>query len=183
MIIPTLFLKRIEPETYRKPFDCSDADLNEFFFEDSKGHSHQLLAVTYAFESDRETIAYFCVSNDSIRGSDSSKTVFRRILNRIPHRKRYKSHPAVKIGRFAVSNNHQKQGIGTELMDYIKAFFIINNKTGCRFITIDAYRAAIPFYQKNGFDFLTTTDENEDRRQMYFDLYPLSKVIGIDNSH
>lgn len=31
------------------------------------------------------------------------------------------------------------------------AYFIIDNKTGCRFITVDAYRNAIPFYEKNGF--------------------------------
>lgn len=66
------------------------------------------------------------------------------------------------------------------LMDYIKGFFIKKNKTGCRFITVDAYKAAIEFYQKNGFDFLTTEDKNDNRRQMYFDLYPLSRVIGID---
>ncbi len=65
-------------------------------------------------------------------------------------------------------------------MDYIKGFFIKKNKTGCRFITVDAYMAAIVFYQKNGFDFLTTEDKDDERRQMYFDLYPLSKVIGID---
>lgn len=176
MSISELSLKRIEPETTRKPFDCNDSDLNEFFFEDSKGHSRQLLAVTYAFESEVETIAYFCVSNDSIREGDASKSIFRHLLNKLPHRKRYKSHPAVKIGRFAVSSSHQRKGIGTELiMDYIKALFIINNKTGCRFITIDAYEAAISFYQKNGFEFLTTADENDDRRQMYFDLYPLAK--------
>jgi hypothetical protein len=66
------------------------------------------------------------------------------------------------------------------LMDYIKGFFIEKDKTGCRFITVDAYRVAIDFYNRNGFDFLTDEDKNDDRRQMYFDLYPVSRVIGID---
>lgn len=57
-------------------------------------------------------------------------------------------------------------------MDFIKAFFALKNKTGCRFITVDAYNypATINFYKKNGFDFLTSQDEKEDTRSMYFDL-------------
>lgn len=55
-------------------------------------------------------------------------------------------------------------------MDFIKVFFTDKNKTGCRFIIIDAYKDAIEFYQKNGFDFLTGEDESESTRLMYFDL-------------
>ena len=64
-------------------------------------------------------------------------------------------------------------------MDYIKGYFIDNNKTGCKFITIDANNSpdVIGFYKKNGFDFLTYTDETEKSRIMYFDLYPLSKEL------
>ncbi len=99
------------------------------------------------------------------------------IIKQLPRRKRYESHPAVKIGRFAVSKAHQKNKVGTSLMDYIKALFIIKNKTGCKFITIDAYKDATGFYMKNGFDFLTDDDMGDDHRQMYFDLFPLSKVL------
>lgn len=173
-------LNRLKPESKRKPFDCGDNDLNDFFQNDSKDHAKQLLTVTYAFESQSETIAYFSVLNDNIRESDTTRKEFKKISKKIPHQKRYKSHPAVKIGRFAVSRDYQGQGNGTMLMDYIKGLFINNNKTGCRFITVDAYNAAIKFYQKNGFDFLTTEDKDDNRRQMYFDLYPLSKVIGIN---
>jgi len=163
-------LVRLEPDSERKPFDCGDEDLNDFFFNDSKHHSKELLTVTYALESEDETIAYFSVLNDSIREGDTSKSRFKRISKLIPHRKRYKSHPAVKVARFAVSKPYQCKKIGTELMDFIKVFFIKRNKTGCRFITVDAYKEAIGFYQKNGFDFLTSKDENHDRRIMYFDL-------------
>lgn len=168
--MPEFILKRLEPTSERKPFDCGDSDLNEFFFVDSKGHSKQLLAVTYALESEGDTVAYFSVLNDSIREGDTTKSRFTKILKLIPFKKRYKSHPAVKVGRFAVSKSYQKQKIGTQLMDFIKVFFADRNKTGCRFITVDAYEQAIKFYQKNGFDFLTSKDESEDRRQMYFDL-------------
>lgn len=47
-----------------------------------------------------------------------------------------------------------------------------NGKTGCRFVTVDAYNAAVPFYEKNGFDFLTQKDENPTQL-MFFDLINL----------
>ncbi|MBI4825675.1 MAG: GNAT family N-acetyltransferase [Nitrospirae bacterium] len=164
-------LNRIEPDTERKPFDCDHNDLKEFFLEDSKNYTRQLLAVTYALESEDKTIAYFSVLNDSIKKGDTTKSRLKKILRTIPFIKRgHKSQPAVKVGRFAVAKTHQRNGIGTDLMNFIKIYFTTKNKTGCRFITVDAYRAAIPFYKKNGFDFLTTADENDDERQMYFDL-------------
>ncbi|MCQ2225529.1 MAG: GNAT family N-acetyltransferase, partial [Paludibacteraceae bacterium] len=47
----------------------------------------------------------------------------------------------------------------------------IDNKTGCRFLTVDAYLDAVPFYEKNGFSLLTTEDEDSTyTRLMYFDL-------------
>jgi hypothetical protein len=41
---------------------------------------------------------------------------------------------------------------------------------GCRFITVDVYRDAFGFYLKNGFEFLSSEDEADDTRLMYFDL-------------
>jgi hypothetical protein len=34
----------------------------------------------------------------------------------------------------------------------------------------DAYRKALPFYEKNDFRYLTTKDLDDDTRAMYFDL-------------
>ncbi|VAW70858.1 hypothetical protein MNBD_GAMMA10-395, partial [hydrothermal vent metagenome] len=47
-----------------------------------------------------------------------------------------------------------------------------DNKTGCRFIVVDAYNKpeVIRFYKRNGFDFLHNGDKKEDTRIMIFDL-------------
>ena len=51
-----------------------------------------------------------------------------------------------------------------------------NNKTGCRFITVDAYLSAVPFYQKNGFEFMGNEERiryeksKGDTVAMYYDL-------------
>ena len=83
-----------------------------------------------------------------------------------------RSYPSVKIGRFGVSKDLQGIGIGTNIIDFIKLYFLEDNKTGCRFLTVDAYNDAIPFYKKNGFEFLTETDDNPTQL-MYFDLINL----------
>ena len=46
----------------------------------------------------------------------------------------------------------------------------IENKTGCRFLTVDAYAAAVPFYMKNGFVPLNDEDVDSATRLLYFDL-------------
>ena len=43
-------------------------------------------------------------------------------------------------------------------------------RSACRFITVDAYAAAVPFYEKCGFMFLSEKDSNSKTRSMYFDL-------------
>lgn len=171
-MIEQFSFRRIELGSKIKPFDCGDSDLNEFFQKDALDYLTQLLAVTYVFEDKKQTVAFFSVLNDRISGEDSEKNVFRRIRKEIPHKKHFRSYPAVKVGRFGVDLHYHNQHIGTEVIDFIKAFFTIKNKTGCRFITVDAYNSprTVNFYKKNGFEFLTSQDEKEDTRSMYFDL-------------
>jgi len=57
-------------------------------------------------------------------------------------------------------------------MNLIKSMFLNCNRTGCRFITVDAYsnKKTIAFYQKNGFDFLSDKDQKRRTRLLFFDL-------------
>lgn len=59
-----------------------------------------------------------------------------------------KSYPAVKIGRLGVGVNHQNNGMGKAILDYTKDSFVNNNKTGCNFIVVDAYKDSVDFYKK-----------------------------------
>lgn len=76
----------------------------------------------------------------------------------------------MKIGRFAVAEKYKGTGIGTMIIDYIKQWFISNNRTGCKYITVDVYSKSLTFYSRNGFNYLTETDISSDTRVMYFDL-------------
>ena len=81
-----------------------------------------------------------------------------------------KSYPAAKICRLAINQELKGQHIGQFLINFIKSFFLADNKTGCRFLTVDAYAAAIPFYLKQKFVPLTVEDEGAETRLIYFDL-------------
>jgi GNAT superfamily N-acetyltransferase len=168
-------LSRLTPDFQIKPFDCGDLDLNDFLFSDAKRYNSELLAVTYLLENDTETIAFFSLLNDKITITDTdSKTQWRKLIrDRMPLGKRFSSYPAMKIGRLGVSLSHQGHGWGAIILDYLKELFISNNRTGCRYITVDAYRQSLAFYEKNDFIFLTNSDRNSDTRLMYYDLIRL----------
>ncbi|UFH54815.1 GNAT family N-acetyltransferase [Spirosoma sp. KNUC1025] len=137
----------------------------------AKDFQKQLLTVTYIIESDTETIAFFSLLNDKISVLETNnKRAWNRFSRAVPNAKRQRSFPAMKVGRLGVNVSHHGKGIGTVILDYLKQLFIDNNRTGCRFITVDAYHQSLQFYERNGFKYLIEEDEGKDTRLMYFDL-------------
>ncbi len=164
------------------PFDCGDIDLNDFLINDACVYQDKLLAVTYLVESAGRTVLYFCLSNDKITSIEYSNGFWRKIKALFPHSKHRRDYPAVKIGRLGVDSSYQNTGEnwGSMVLDYIKHWMITDNKTGCRFITVDAYRQAVPFYEKNGFLFMGNAERKRyiegkgNTIAMYYDLMNLS---------
>lgn len=158
-------------------FDCSDLDLNDFILNEASFYRNALLSVTYVVENKitKEVLAYFSLSNDKISITDfENKTEFNRFRkHKFVNEKRLRSYPAIKIGRLAIADKAQHQKIGTYLLEFIEEYFIVDNKSGCRFVTVDAYVNAIPFYIKNNYQFLNNDDEDKRTRVMYFDLASL----------
>ena len=137
-----------------------------------------LLAVTYVFEEKRtgHVAAFFSLANDKVSLSDfENKTEFNRFRKiYFANKKRLRSYPAVKLCRLGVDETMKGKFIGSLLLDFIKSYFAIDIKTGCRFLTVDAYNNATPFYLKNGFIPLNSEDKNDDTRLLYFDLKDIS---------
>lgn len=91
----------------------------------------------------------------------STNTDFNRFRkHRFVNEKRLKSYPAIKICRLGIDKSVQGKQIGTFLLDFVGTLFMTDNKSGCRFLTVDAYAQAIPFYLKNDFAFLSSDDED-----------------------
>mgnify|MGYP002624789733 CR=1 FL=1 len=177
----SLVITKLEKNETVQSFDCGDADLNDFILCESQLYRKEKLTVTYVMESEEDIhhehiAAFFSLSNDRISLSDfENKTKYNRFSRRFNNHKRLKSYPAVKIGRLGVDKSLKGLGIGGKALDFIKRFFITDNKTGCRFITVDAYAAAIPFYLRNGFVPLNEDDVDEPTRLLYYDLNDLDE--------
>ncbi|MBD3589679.1 GNAT family N-acetyltransferase [Bacteroides sp. GM023] len=171
---PDYKVRRLGINERIESFDCGDADLNDFILNESFLYRDELLAVSYIMENESgKVIAYFSLANDKVSLSEfDNKTEFNRFRkHRFINEKRLKSYPAVKICRFGVDVSVRNLHLGTQLINFIKWYFITNNKTGCRFITVDAYINAIPFYLKNEFQPLTESDKDDfHTRQLYYDL-------------
>lgn len=186
-------LYTLDQETIKKcnDFSCGHEDLDDFFNNDAHFYSEQLLGKSYCFrfdEDDNFIVCAFTVSNSSIKVGDLSGSRRKRVQRKIPFKKHRNEYPAVLIGRLGVNLDFQGKKIGYELMDFIKMWFANpQNKTGCRFVIVDAYNTAgvIKYYQDNGFEFvfIKECDEREhyrakkkdglETRLMYFDLIRL----------
>ncbi len=152
-------------------FNCNDNDLNEYFHVDAELHKKELLTQTYEFttnELENEIIGLVDLSNDSVdkrKFPSGVKPAFMELKN-------YSTYPAVKITRLGIDIEYQGNNAGSIFLNMIKKMFLKDNRTGCRFITIDAYNneRTLRFYEKNDFTFFSDKDKNKKTRSMYFDL-------------
>ena len=177
MLLTELNFSLLTPGTNVSSFDCGDEDLNDFFWNVAIMYKQELLAMTYCFERNTdEVIGFFSVSNDTLIDKDFEK--WNKLSRKISNQKRRKDYPAVKIGRLGVHQDFTGKNLGGQILTFIKRWFAFNNKTGCRFLLVDAYNRpeVIRFYEKNDFATVTMKDETKKTRLMYFDLM---KITGV----
>ena len=175
------------------PFVCGDDDMDEFFRKDALDYTRYRMGKSYCFrmKDDTQTIvACFTVSNDSIRIYNLPRSRRDYMKSLTHHEKPLRRYPGVLIGRLGVSSEFAGKGVGSEALDFVKGwFYSSSNKTGCRFVIVDAVNdlQVLSFYEKNGFRPLFPTEEQEfaytmgkkdapvklDTRLMYFDLLNL----------
>lgn len=173
---------RLDEDDIVLSFDCGDADLNDFIMKEASLYRKSLLSVSYALLkkcNPDEIVGFFSMANDKVAlGDFADKTEFNRFRKKqgFPQSKRLKSYPAVKICRLAVSNGYKGLKIGSFLLDFVKTYFVVDNKSGCRFLTVDAYIQAIPFYEKNGFQKLGLVNEGDPHTRLLF--YDLNAIAS-----
>lgn len=179
LIETTYEMRKLDTSEKIESFDCGDTDLNDFILNESFLYRKLCwLSVMYLrikLISDRLLISVLPMTGISLSDFEN-KTEFNRFRkHRFVNEKRLKSYPAAKICRLGVDLSVKGQSIGSFLLNFIKSYFIIENKTGCRFLTVDAYAAAVPFYMKNGFVPLNDEDVDSATRLLYFDLNDIVK--------
>lgn len=175
---------------YCAPFSCEDSDLDEFFSKDAFLYETELLGKTYAWINTADPskiLGLVTLANDSVKAQFIAGSARNRLQRSITNAKRGMNYPAVLIGRLGVSSEYRGKGlnIGSQILDFLKGWFrSFDNKTGCRFIVVDAYNneKTLHFYEKNGFKHLYKTELEEraflelnpeeplETRFMFFDL-------------
>ena len=171
-------LVRLTPDYVLTAFDCGDSDLNEFLMEDAKLFHEKRIANTFILEDEGRIVAYFCLLNDKISRVEITNSRWKKIKDSFPDGKRFRSYPSIKIGRFAVSVDYRGLNVGSWLMDKLKERLNDGvSQSAFRFITVDAYLSAIPFYEKNGFIQLTQKEEDDHTRLMYFDMMEMDYIF------
>ena len=174
-------------------FTCGDQDLDDFFASDCFDYAKQLLGKSYCYKLDADpskVVCAFTLANAGVRVDDLPNARKKKIESGIPHVKSLKDYPAVLIGRLAVAKEYKSRHIGSDVLEYIKYWFVEpNNKTGCRFVIVDAYNneKTMSFYEHNGFKPVFSTDQQEKEyrhidqkvplstRLMYFDLLSVTR--------
>ena len=173
-----------------QPFSCGENDLDEFFAKDCLINQSRLLGKTYLFclkEQPDTIVTAFSLSNDSIRLTNRITDEYKEqfLDDTALYDISLKRFPAVLIGRLGTNKDFAGQGYGTAIMDFIKVLFRTNNRTGCRFLIVDALNRpeTLHYYEKNGFRYLIDDERLEAKymgigvgrlplntRLMYFDL-------------
>lgn len=154
-------------------FRCPEKELEKFLVEDALQNEKQGISVTYLWFLKRsgDLAGYVTLLSDSINLNADLKRFFRE---KDIH---YKSLPALKIGRMAVSESLVRRGIGSMMIRFSIsiAHEIYQNYAGCRFLVLDAKRGRDPkfdpihFYKKMGFRVLS--EREKGTIPMYLDVW------------
>jgi GNAT superfamily N-acetyltransferase len=172
-------LEPVTPEALLLEFDCGNDDLNGFYKVDLRRHEEELITKSYVFSPKDATTrdgeppaAFISYCNDAVLKAQFTKGEWKKIVKEVPFRKRYRSLPSVKIARLGVQERFKRRGVGSALLNITKLLFLTNNRTECRFITVDAYNTeeAVGMYEKNYFAFMSEADKDNETRIMYYDL-------------
>jgi len=174
----TWVLKQVDANNTCDAFDCGDTDLNEYFHIDAVQHREDLLTQTFSLELSKYPgliIALLDFCNDVIN-LDKLKANHPDIGTKYDYH--YHNLPAVKLTRLGVLKELQGMSIGTKALNMVRRFFITNNRTGCRFITVDAYNddRVLNFYHKNGFLQLKNKADKGHTQILFYDLKPLANA-------
>lgn len=185
-------LIRVDAEllAHCQPFSCGAEDLDEFLLKDALLYEKGLMGKTYCWllnDDNSKIVGFVTLANAGIQTTHMHNNPKRHLNKNIPYDKQGRTYPAVLIGRVAVAKDFQSSEyrVGTQIMDFVKDWFVAeDNKTGCRYVLVDAVNNphTLAYYNRNGFKPLFPREADErtfyhirdeeslKTRMFYFDL-------------
>lgn len=159
-----------------QPYHCSkDSDIDSFFHKGTKDnfsdYRSEMMGYTHCFYTEEKSprmVCAFSLSNSALRTDTLPKRKRNKFNKSIPNAKRRSQYPAILIGQLCVfdgfGHHAIEENVGDEMMDLIKTMAINpDNDCATRYLVVDAINTpnVIEYYQRNGFDFLFESDEEE----------------------
>lgn len=163
-------------------FDCGNAEVNQWFAKEVGPCTEQLLVKSFELKIPDDPkqdgpVGLVSLCNDAVLKRDLIEML------PVPEDKLFPSWPAVKVVALGVASEDQRQGVGTEIIRLITQLFTTDNRTGCRFITLEAHTAVTRFYQLLDFEFMTSADIGKKTRTLYLDLLRVRMDAPPDPRH
>ena len=134
-------------------FDCGDEALNvylrRFAWKNQAKLSVGATYIAYEIAQPRIVLGYYTLASASVVREQLPSD----LTEQLP---RYPSLPAALLARLAVDRRFHRAGIGKVLLRHaIQSVLTLSKLVGCRYLIVDAYPTAAPWYAKYGFVAIT----------------------------
>lgn len=149
-------IRSLQKSDPRAAFQSGQPALDSFFHQfASQNQFRHHIGVTYIATDEEHIVGYVTVAAASIETAELPEG------GKLPPNYPL---PILRLGRLAVDQRYQGQGIGKLLLRYVFRLALQQKEQlGCVGILVDAKPEAIPFYQKYGFQALDRSIEGEIR--------------------
>ena len=132
-------------------FNCTNHDLNDFLKNDALENQEQMVSRTYVCCYENQLVGSYTLTTDIIK--------VKHVEN--PHRwddYKYKKYQAIKLARLAINSRFEGNGVGRLLLSAAVSITLnVSKQVGCRYMTVDAKKDAIVFYEKHEFTIVEKT--------------------------
>lgn len=104
------------------------------------------------------------------------------LIQDCPRAEHYPAMPALKIARLATDSRYAGMGVGKQLINLSISLAVehVGRAAGCRFLTTDAKRGAVTFYERLGFTLLESEDNLQREAPVMF--IDLNTVDALDEA-
>ena len=144
---------RVEPLNSDHDFSdfyCANEDLNDFIKNDARREQECMLSRTYLFSYEGDVIGFVSLSADSVSAPRLRRDDL--VRKKDSYKSLYSNLPCILIGRLAVVKRYERQGIGTNILNWAVGLVtnVVCKSVGCRYITVDPKKDALDLYLKSG---------------------------------
>lgn len=155
----------------KESFNCGKTLLDNYLHKQAKQDVKRMLSACFILSDHENNVkGYYTLSSSSIERN----LLPDEIVKKLPTS--YQNLPVILLGRLAVSQNHQGQGIGeTLLIDALKRSYSISREIGSMALIVDPLdKDAVQFYEKYAFMSLP------DSVKMFLPMLTIAKLFASE---